>query len=123
MGSNDGEHGPLVAQLQARAAQLRVELGRKLESASLDVSEEGRADDSGDRSFAVGESEIEQGEAARDRAELAAIERTLARIRDGSYGVCGECGVVIPVERLRAQPLASRCTGCQSQREERSTRR
>lgn len=123
MGSSESDHSALVTSLQARAAQLRVELGRKLESASLDAAPESRADDSGDRSFAVSESEIEQGEAARDRAELAAIERTLGRIRDGSYGICSECGVEIPAERLRAQPLASRCTSCQSAREERSARR
>lgn len=112
----------LVEQLQARAAQLRVEMSEKLDDAAEDSRGESRGEDSGDRLFARNESEIEIGEAERDRNELEAIERTLGRIREGSYGVCAECGVEIPRKRLEAQPLASRCTSCQEARESRGVR-
>jgi RNA polymerase-binding protein DksA len=40
---------------------------------------------------------------------LAEIDRALARIEDGSYGTCRECGKEIPVERLEVYPWASLC--------------
>lgn len=47
------------------------------------------------------------------RAELEAIEAALARIDDGDYGLCTECGVTIALARLAAQPAALRCVKCQ----------
>lgn len=111
------ERDELSRQLRERAAALRSEIDSKLIESSGEAQYGGARGDSGDRIFAVTESEIGAGEAQRDRSELGAIERTLERIEEGTYGVCAECGADIPVERLRAQPLASRCTKCQSARE------
>jgi len=112
----------LKSQLRERAVSLRKEMESKLDEATGEAHDAGARGDSGDRSFAAAESEVDAGEAQRDQGELGAIERTLARIEDGSYGVCVECGADIPIERLRAQPLASRCTKCQSARETRESR-
>jgi RNA polymerase-binding transcription factor DksA len=49
----------------------------------------------------------------RDLSELRALEAALARLRDGSYGICAECGGDIGFERLRANPAAVRCVDCQ----------
>lgn len=116
------ERDELRAQLRARAVALREEMESKLDEATGEARDAGARGDSGDRSFAAAESEVDAGEAQRDQSELGAIERTLARIEEGSYGVCAECGADIPIERLRAQPLASRCTQCQSVRETRESR-
>ncbi|HWQ99548.1 MAG TPA: TraR/DksA family transcriptional regulator [Candidatus Methylomirabilis sp.] len=45
------------------------------------------------------------------------IERALARIEEGTYGTCVDCGEQIPPARLRTVPGAIRCTGCQQERE------
>lgn len=45
--------------------------------------------------------------------ELREVEDALARIRDGEYGTCVECGGPIGEERLRAYPTALRCIRCQ----------
>ncbi len=116
------ERDELAMQLRERAVSLRKEMESKLDEATGEAHDAGARGDSGDRSFAAAESEVDAGEAQRDQSELGAIERTLARIEDGSYGVCAECGADIPIERLRAQPLASRCTECQSAREAREGR-
>ncbi len=55
-------------------------------------------------------------------AELAgnravAVESALRRFREGSYGVCEECGEDIPVERLKAVPAAVLCVECQRELE------
>lgn len=46
------------------------------------------------------------------RAEARQIRAALARIEDGSYGACANCGTKIPVARLEAQPMATRCIKC-----------
>ena len=37
----------------------------------------------------------------------------LSRVSEGDYGVCAECGVSIPPQRLRAVPDATTCVACQ----------
>jgi len=46
--------------------------------------------------------------------ELADIEQALARMDDGTYGVCEVCGKPIGEKRLRARPMATTCIECQS---------
>ena len=43
---------------------------------------------------------------------LARTERALAKLDEGSYGVCDACGGEIPPERLRAMPDAVLCMAC-----------
>jgi DnaK suppressor protein len=45
--------------------------------------------------------------------KLQEIEAALARIRDGSYGICIDCGGEIGRARLKADPRAKRCPACQ----------
>ena len=53
-----------------------------------------------------------------ERDKLAQIDRALARIDDGTYGVCESCGNPIGKMRLMAFPRATLCMTCK-QREER----
>lgn len=46
-----------------------------------------------------------------------AISQALARIQDGEYGVCAECGEKIPPKRLEAIPWAVCCVSCQEKLE------
>jgi len=48
---------------------------------------------------------------------LAAVEEidiALAKVKDGTYGVCEQCHNTIPKERLRALPNAALCVQCKS---------
>ena len=45
--------------------------------------------------------------------ELREVEDALARIRDGDYGICIDCGAPIGKARLKAYPTAVRCIQCQ----------
>lgn len=119
MAIDRAELDELVTKLRRRAERLHAEVATKqhgaaaLESPGID-----RERDNDDMSFVISEAEIEAGEAERDEVEISAIERTLQRIEDGSYGTCLQCGVDIPPARLKAQPLAARCVPCQSAREQ-----
>jgi DnaK suppressor protein len=41
-------------------------------------------------------------------------ERALAKLDEGSYGVCDSCGRQIPAGRLRVAPASSLCVECAS---------
>jgi len=49
--------------------------------------------------------------------ELKLIDRALADLDAGRYGVCAECEEPIPPRRLKALPFARRCVACQTQSE------
>jgi DnaK suppressor protein len=91
-----------------RAAMIR-EAGEKEDYAQV-ASE---VPDPGDASFANLEVDLGNAAVGRELSELHAIEVSRARIDNGSYGECMECGFSIPYERLEAQPTAERCAPCQ----------
>ena len=47
-----------------------------------------------------------------DERLLGAIDDALARIENGTYGKCVNCGAPIPEERLEAMPWATLCIDC-----------
>lgn len=46
--------------------------------------------------------------------ELGQVRAALARVDDGSYGICAGCHRPIPPERLQVRPMATRCVACAS---------
>jgi DnaK suppressor protein len=53
----------------------------------------------------------------RERKLIVKIKEALARIDDGSYGKCEECGEKIGRERLEARPVTTLCIDCKSLQE------
>ena len=52
-----------------------------------------------------------------DLSELRALEAARARLAEGSYGLCVDCGGDIDYERLRVNPAALRDIRCQTRHE------
>ena len=50
--------------------------------------------------------------------QRAQIRAALARIDDGSYGTCTDCGGPISEARLGVRPEAARCVECQAKAED-----
>ena len=48
---------------------------------------------------------------------LEAIDAALARIDDGTYGICSTCGQPIGEERLEALPWTTQCIDCKRKEE------
>ncbi|MCM2322736.1 MAG: TraR/DksA family transcriptional regulator [Oligoflexia bacterium] len=65
--------------------------------------------------------EIEAGMKMRLRTRealfLRKIDDALARIADGTFGVCGGCGEEIDLRRLEARPTAALCVHCKEDQE------
>ncbi len=112
--------GEVRAELEGQAVALRAEIDRAeaaSESLKRDQSSEGSGDeaDAGSKTF---EREHELSLANNSRDLLVQVERAPARLDEGTYGRCEECGNPIPKARLQAFPRATLCVACK-QREER----
>lgn len=106
---------PFKTQLLAQRASLLAQLGH------LRGGTVGRAEASAEH-FAREQDSTAQVNTARDlelaldereTAELRLVDAALARIADGTYGQCMDCGVEIPAARLHVAPEAARCIRCQ----------
>ena len=98
----------LVAELREDAARARDE----------PYSEHaGIAPDAGDESVATLIADLEQADLTRDLDELRATEAAYRRLKDGTYGICVDCGGDIGYARLKAFPAAARCIEDQQRHE------
>ncbi len=104
--------------LVARAQVLRHETA-EVDDARTEALATARdvVEDAGDEAEARRDDEVRDAEEQRDLNELRQVEAAIARLDAGSYGSCADCGVAIPVARLRVQPAATRCIACQERAE------
>jgi len=116
---------------EAELEKVRQELQAEIAGLTADISEAESAiaerlgdavGDAGDDQADTGaktfqrEHELALTQNARELLEL--TERALARMAEGSFGVCESCGQPIGKARLQAFPRATLCVTCK-QREER----
>lgn len=45
------------------------------------------------------------------------IKKALAKVKDGTYGICEDCGKMIDTDRLAVFPEATKCIKCEKKRE------
>jgi DnaK suppressor protein len=95
------------ALLQAREAEHSTFLRDR-----NDIVIEKAADKLDEVQFA-GERELAIRNLDRESKLLRSIRTALARLEDGSYGECLNCGARIGPKRLNAVPWAACCVGCQ----------
>lgn len=53
----------------------------------------------------------------RERTFLSKIDRALAKIKEGTFGVCESCGDQIHEKRLEARPETTLCIKCKEEEE------
>jgi len=80
-------------------------------------SGDGAGDDQADAGSKTFEREHEMSLANNARDMLEQVDHALARIDDGSYGVCENCGKPIGKYRLQAFPRATLCRACKEAEE------
>ena len=102
---------PDPAAAKPRLEAALTELEARLTNIARDL------DQPADRDWDEQAIEIEDDEALEHQAalvekEIASVRRALARIEDGSYGICVRCGEAIAPERLDARPEAALCIDC-----------
>ena len=85
-----------------------LEVARLTESSSDRSPDPGNADASSMKLEYAKELSIEQNTLDL----LDKVDRALARIKAGEYGICETCGKAIPVERLDVLPYSTQCVEC-----------
>jgi len=58
----------------------------------------------------------------REQKLLKKIDEAIARIDEGTYGVCESCGGQISLKRLEARPVTTLCIECKTEQEENEKR-
>ena len=108
--------GRIAEELRARREALAAELG-------VVTAVERDPDASGSFGKRVGDGTTEAverlnrvGTARELGAMLEDVERALAKLEDGTYGICDRCGRMIPEARLEARPWSVLCVDCASLR-------
>lgn len=80
-----------------------------------DPGEQVRFDqDPGDAASLITEADREGAVLDAARVQREQVLAALARVEDGSYGRCVDCGAELSAERLEARPEAARCISCQT---------
>ena len=102
-----------IAGLVADISEAESAIAERLGDAAVDAGDDQA--DAGAKTFQR-EHELALTQNARELLELS--ERALARIDEGTFGVCASCGQAIGKARLQAFPRATLCVTCK-QREER----
>src|SRR5580704_3753409 len=99
-------------------ARLRDETYQKIAAFRRDQGQEVLSSPGDEMDVARSTSDVETHASLIERSEdrLRLIDQALARVDNGTYGTCAECGEDIPFERLKALPFALLCVDCQQKR-------
>jgi DnaK suppressor protein len=114
-----GRYDELKRILEDRRREIMSEVKEKIR----DVRAEGASDnmhrvaDAAETSEADIQDDIEFALIQMKAETLHKIDEALARLEEGSFGYCFECGEEISQQRLRALPFAVRCKDCEEARE------
>ena len=87
------------------------ELNQRLDAIKVDVTQS-HSSDSSEMAQERENDEVVDAIGHETREEIRQVRRALARIEDGSYGICAQCGITIAEARLDAVPEATHCQGC-----------
>jgi DnaK suppressor protein len=120
----DSQRDELATRLAARRQALRAEVQRELANSDDPRIAGFKNELAATEDWVLADilTDLDVATVSRDIAELTEVEAALARIAEGSYGTCSDCGEAIGWPRLNAQPTAERCIACQEKLEARTGR-
>ena len=108
----------LKQMLQERQHELTQEVQGRIRGVRADGAEKPHeVMDQGETSEVDIQEDIELALIQMKAETLNKINEALARLEEGTYGNCFECGEEIAQPRLRALPFAVRCKDCEEARE------
>ncbi len=112
----DDELQTLKNTLVRQLASLRQEIGDELANETNEHYRDlaGEVTDTGDAAIGAEIAGTDNAIIGHHVEEVRDVEGALARIADGTYGRCADCGDDIEYPRLRAYPVCTRCEHCQA---------
>jgi DnaK suppressor protein len=94
----------IIKECRQKLIQAKMDLLNRVREARMDLTNEEKGGDEADQTVRVLAEAEYLNRAERMRAQLVEIESALARIENGTFGICEETEEIIEVERLRAIP-------------------
>ncbi|TKB09362.1 RNA polymerase-binding protein DksA [Desulforhopalus sp. IMCC35007] len=101
-------------QLEAKKQEIMDEAGRTLNEMTDQTS---NVPDPNDRATIESGRSFELRIRDRERKLLSKIDEAIARIEDGSFGICEACDEEIGLKRLEARPVTTLCIDCKTAQE------
>src|SRR5262245_25948662 len=110
---------PFLKKIRETLQEMRAQLLRNVRSELQEGREQSKDEgmDTYDLASDARDREISLILTDRDRDKLLAIDDALARVEDGTYGLCESCESDIAEGRLEALPFTRLCISCQAERE------
>src|SRR3954470_24342755 len=117
--SRPSRYRELKQMLEGRRRELQAEVQGKMRDvrATGQVTKLADVFDAVERSEADIQEDIELALVQMKPETLNKVDDALARLEQGTYGNCFECGDEIAEKRLRALPFAVRCKDCEEAKE------
>ncbi len=110
----------LLQKFKVQLEQMKVDIISDVEQTLTDMtSQNGNIPDPNDRATIESDRSFELRLRGRERKLLDKIDHAIARIDQGIYGICNECGEEIRLKRLEARPVAKFCIDCKTEQEQR----
>src|SRR5688500_20198334 len=101
------------ARIRDQLIAKQTELARRLERLKANLTA-GRSADSQEQAQELENAEVVDALGNEARSEISRIAKALDQIKNGTYGICADCGEQIPKARLEAYPFAVRSHRCTS---------
>jgi DnaK suppressor protein len=108
-----------TVQLKKRLLARKQQLEEDLKRLSQEKVHDDQVPDPGDQASASTLEEIAISLHNNELDEYTMILKALAKLEEGTYGICTDCGQPISEKRLQLYPNATRCLACQELKEER----
>jgi DnaK suppressor protein len=112
----------IVEEFRTRLLAMKAELTHRIDAERPVAARPSREGDLADQANADIDFEQTMEERRREQRELTGIEQALARIADGTYGICAITGEPIGLRRLRANPTATLSLAAQERLEQQAPR-
>jgi DnaK suppressor protein len=101
-------------QLETKKREIMDEAGKTLNEMTDQTS---NVPDPNDRATIESGRSFELRIRDRERKLLSKIDEAIARIEDGSFGICEACDEEIGLKRLEARPVTTLCIDCKTAQE------
>ena len=108
-----------LSQFKKQLESMKVDINSDVEKTLTEMtSQTGNIPDPNDRATMESDRSFELRIRGRERKLMEKVDEALARIEDGTYGICAGCGEDIAIKRLQARPVAKFCIDCKTKQEQ-----
>ncbi|WP_028583269.1 RNA polymerase-binding protein DksA [Desulfogranum mediterraneum] len=109
-----------LQQLKKQLEGIKAEITSDVEQTLTDMTTDtGNIPDPNDRASVESDRSFELRIRGRERKLMDKVDEAIARIDEGTYGICAGCGEDIALKRLQARPVATFCIECKTKQEQR----